>query len=180
MRAKLVEEGRPAIMEKMQMATIGSFCLNEDCEDFNKLNNKNMMKYGKTDKGVQRYRCKTCNKVFVETKGTMFYRVRHSEEEIIECMALVGDRSSLAAIHRNKGIKEETVINWLERAAMQVEQVEEYLLGSYNFSRVQMDALWTYVGHKGEKGGTLKKMEKGHFGGEQSLTSIPGFGLDAQ
>ena len=43
-------------MEKTQIANIGSFCLNEACKDFNKLNNKNMMKYGKTDKGVQRYR----------------------------------------------------------------------------------------------------------------------------
>ena len=169
-REKLVEEGSAVDMEKMQIAVIGYFCLNEACEDYNKLNNKNMLKYGKTDKGVQRYRCKTCKKVFAETKGTMFYRVRHSEEEIVECMALVGDRNSLAAIHRAKGIKEETVINWLERATMHVEQVEEYLIGSYKLSRVQMDALWTYVGHKGEKGGIPKKLQEGRFGVELSLT----------
>ena len=29
----------------------------------------------------------------------MFHRCRHTEEEIIECMAMLGDRSSLAAIH---------------------------------------------------------------------------------
>ena len=160
----------------MQVATIGSFCLNEACEDYNKTNHGNITKYGKTDKGVQRYRCKTCKKVFVETKGTMFYRVRHSPEEIIECMAMVGDRSSLAAIHRVKGIKEETVLNWLERAKTHVEEVEEHLIVPYKLSRIQIDALWTFVGHKGEKGGDQKRMHEEHFGAEQSLTYLPGSG----
>jgi len=51
-------------------------------------------------KGVQRYCCKTCKKGFTATKGTIFYRCRHSEQEIAECMAMVGDRNSLAAIPR--------------------------------------------------------------------------------
>ena len=140
-------------MEEQQMATIGSFCLNEECEDYKKIDRKNVVKCGKTDTGVQRYRCKTCKKSFTETKGTMFYRCRHSEEEIIECMAMLGDRTSLAAIHRIKGIKEETVCQWLERASIHINQFEEYIVKNHKLSRVQLDALWTYVGHKGEKGG---------------------------
>ena len=46
-------------MENMQIADIGSFCQNEACEDYQKVNHGNMIKNGKTDKGVQRYRCKT-------------------------------------------------------------------------------------------------------------------------
>lgn len=141
-------------MEEKQLTAIGTFCLNEACEDYRKVNHGNMIKYGKTDSGVQRYRCKTCKKAFVETKGTMFYRIRHSEEEVVECMEMVADRSSLAAIHRIKGIKEETVDNWLERAASHVEQFEEDLVTKYKLSRVQLDALWSFVGHKGEKGGS--------------------------
>jgi putative SOS response-associated peptidase YedK len=96
----------------------------------------------------------------------MFYRLRHAEEEIVECMKLVGDRNSLAAIHRMKGVKEETVCQWLEKAAAHVEQVEEHLVRPYKLSRVQMDALWTYVGHKGEKGGMMKKRHEELFGAE--------------
>jgi transposase-like protein len=140
-------------MEEKQLATIGTFCLNEACEDYQKVNHGNMIKYGKTDSGVQRYRCKTCRKAFVETKGTMFYRIRHSEEEVVECLEMATDRSSLAAIHRIKGIKEETVSVWLERAASHANQLEENLVTKHKLSRVQLDALWTYVGHKGEKGG---------------------------
>lgn len=167
-------------MEENQIATIGSFCLNEQCEDYQKVGHGNMMKYGKTDTGVQRYRCKTCGKSFTETKGTMFYRLRHSEEEVVECMAMVGDRSSLAAIHRIKGIKEETVINWLDRAASHVEQFEEGIVRKHKLSRVQLDALWTFVGHKGEKGGDQKKKKKAPSGAERPLTWIPDSELGVQ
>ena len=85
---------------------------------------------------------------------------------MVECLAMVGDRASLAAIHRIKGVKEETVCQWLERAATQVEQIEERLVGPKKLTRVQMDALWTYVGHKGEKGGNQKKKHEGRFGEE--------------
>jgi transposase-like protein len=60
-------------LEEKQIATIGSFCLNEECEDYQKVNHGNMIKHGKTDTDVQRYRCKTCKKAFVETKGKPIY-----------------------------------------------------------------------------------------------------------
>lgn len=65
----------------------------------------------------------------------------------------MAERNSLAAIHRVKGIKGETVLDWLREAAKHVEQIEALLLANYQLTRVQLDALWTYVGNKGEKGG---------------------------
>jgi len=55
-------------MEEKQIAAIGTFCLNEVCGDYNKVDHGNVIKSGKTDKGVQRYICKTCKKSFTETK----------------------------------------------------------------------------------------------------------------
>jgi transposase-like protein len=167
-------------MEEKQISKIGSFCLNEACEDYQQVNRGNIIKYGKTETGTQRYRCKTCRKSFVETKGTMFYRLRHPEEVVVECMAMLGDRNSLSAIHRVKGIKEETVCSWLEKAASHVEQFEESIVRKHKLSRVQTDALWTYVDHKGEKGGIQRKTQEEHFGVEPPLTWIPGSGLDVQ
>lgn len=70
---KRVEARGPLdIMEEKQIAAIGSFCLNEACEAYQKVNQGNMMKYGQTEKGVQRYRCKICKQTFTQTKGTMF------------------------------------------------------------------------------------------------------------
>jgi hypothetical protein len=99
-------------------------------------------------------------------KGTIFYRCRHTEDEIVECISMLGDRNSLAAIHRIKGIKEETVMKWLKKASAHVEQFKR-LVRKKKLSRVQLDALWTYVGHKGEKGADLKKLQEGLFGVEK-------------
>jgi hypothetical protein len=82
---------------------------------------------------------------------------------------MLADRNSLAAIHRIKGVKEETVCEWLQRAAAHVEQIEALLLANYSVSRAQLDALWTYVGHKGEKGGTRKKKPEAVSGGARRL-----------
>jgi hypothetical protein len=91
------------------------------------------------------------------------------QEIIIEVLALLGERNSLAAIHRTKGIKEETVVAWLQKAAAHVEEIEAILLANYQMTRAQLDALWTYVGHKGEKGGAMKKKNTGPSGAEQQL-----------
>jgi hypothetical protein len=64
---------------------------------------------------------------------------------------MLAERNSLAAIHRIKGIKEEPVMDWLLEAANHVEEIEAILLTNYHLIRVQIDAMWTYVGHKGEK-----------------------------
>ena len=166
MEEKAFEKRENQAMEEKKVDQAGSFCWNEACADYGQGGKGNLIKNGKTDQGVQRYRCQTCRKTFTQTKGTLFYRCRHSEEMMVECLAMVGDRASLAAIHRIKGVKEETVCQWLERAATQVEQIEERLVGPKKLTRVQMDALWTYVGHKGEKGGNQKKKHKGRFGEE--------------
>jgi transposase-like protein len=153
-REKGTGERGSRAMSEMQLAEMGTFCMNEACEDYQKIKPDNLIKYGQTEKGVQRYRCKTCKKTFTATKGTMFYRLRHSEEEVVECLEMVGDRNSLAAIHRIKGIKEETVCSWMEKAEEQVKQVEDHVVIPYKLRSVQIDALWTFVGHKGEKGGS--------------------------
>ena len=116
-----------------------------------------MRKNGKPPKGVQRYQCKTCKKTCGQTKGTLFYRCRHSQETIVEGLAMLGDRQRLAALHRIKGVKEETVGEWVERAAAHVQPFEEHIIRARKLNRVQLDALWSYVGHIGEKGGAMKK-----------------------
>ncbi len=140
-------------MESRQLVSPSSFCWNPACPDYGKVKHGNIRKFGRTHKGTQRYPCKTCKKTFVETKGTVFYGRHHTQETILECLALLAERNSLAAIHRVKGVKEETVLDGLRAAAEHVEDIEALLLAHYHLPRAQLDALWTYVGHKGEKGG---------------------------
>jgi len=96
----------------------------------------------------------------------VFYAKHHSPKEILECLAMVAERNSLASIHRIKGIKEETVIDWLLEAANHVEEIESLLLANYLLTRVQLDAMWTYVSHKGEKVDIPKRLIEAASGGE--------------
>jgi len=158
-------------MEQTRLVSPGSFCWNPDCPDYGKVGLGNIVKFGQTKKGTQRYRCKTCGKTFVETKGTVFYGRHHSPETILECLAWLAERNSLAAIRRVKGIKEETILDWLREAAKHVEAIEALLLANYHLTRAQLDALWTYVGHKGEKGDIQRKRSGAPSGEGPSSTS---------
>ena len=156
-------------MDHTRLATAGSFCWNPDCPEYAQVGHHTIRKFGQTARGVQRYQCKTCKKTYAETKGTVFHGCHHSQQTILDCPAMLADRNSLAAIHRIKGVKEETVGEWLQRAARHVEEIETVLLANYSVSRAQLDALWTYVGHKGEKGGIVKKRLEAVSGGGRPL-----------
>lgn len=162
-------------MSVQLLARAGSFCWNPKCADYGKSDLHNLRKFGLTRKGTQRYQCRTCKKVFSQFRGTLFHNKQHSPETIIECLAMLGDRSSLAAIHRIKGIKEETVIEWLLSAAKQTEELEAVLIAQYHFTRLQLDAMWSYVGHRGEKKATAKLTSEEPSGGEPQLTSTAGY-----
>jgi transposase-like protein len=138
-------------MKADRLALAGSFCWNRGCTSSGKVDQGNIVRYGRTAKGTQRLKCKICGSVFVGNKGTIFYGLHHSPKEILECLSLLAERNSLAAIHRTKGIKEETVTDWLRKAANHAEEIEALLLANHHLTRVQLDAMWTYVGHKGKK-----------------------------
>ena len=133
-----------------------SFCWNASCSAYGQLDLGNIRKFGHTPAGVQRYQCRVCGHTFVETIGTVLYGRRRPQETILDCLALLAERNSLAAIHRVKGVKEETVMAWLHIAAAHVERIETLLLANYKLTRAQLDAMWAYVGNKGEKGAMPK------------------------
>jgi transposase-like protein len=89
-----------------QLTTPDSFCWNEKCSDYGRVNAGNLRKFGFTRKGRQRWQCTTCKKVVTETKGMVFHGKQYDEQTIIERFAMLAERNSLAAIHRIKCIKE--------------------------------------------------------------------------
>ena len=137
-----------------KFAQVGDFCPNESCPDYGKRQSElqhNITKYGKTKAGRQRYRCKTCGGTFTETQGTIFYRCRTPEDEIIETLALIAEGNRISSLARAKGHKEDTIIDWVRKAGQHAEAIEEVLLSEYHLTRGQIDGLWAYVGNKGEK-----------------------------
>ena len=137
-----------------KFAQVGDFCPNEICSDCGKLQSDqqhNIIKFGKTKAGRQRYKCNTCGQTFTETKGTLFYRRHTSEDEIIDTLAHIAEGNRISSLTRTKGHKEDTIIDWIREASKQAEAIEEVLLADYQLTRGQLDGLWAYVGNKGEK-----------------------------
>jgi transposase-like protein len=154
----------------MGFARVGDFCPNEICPDYEKTQSdqqRNIKKAGKTKKGCQRYQCKTCGQTFVETKGTIFYRRRTAEEEILETLAFIAEGVRISSLARVKGHKEDTILDWLRTEAQHAEGIEEILLAEYHLDQGQLDALWSYVGNKGEKRGILKQKNEASSGGRR-------------
>ena len=142
-----------------KLAQVGDFCPNSDCADYGKLRSEdqtNIIKFGKTKAGRQRFRCKTCRHTFVETKGTVFYRRRTPASEIIEALTLIAEGSRISSVARVKGHKKDTIIDWIQEAGDHAEALEEVLLADYQLERGQLDGLWAYVYNKGEKRTTPK------------------------
>ena len=154
----------------MEFAQVGDFCPNEICPEYGKIQSdqqRNIKKAGKSKKGRQRYQCKTCGQTFVETKGTIFYRRRTAEGEILETLAFIAEGVRISSLARVKGHKEDTILDWLRTAAQHAEEIEEILLAEYQLDQGQLDALWSYVGNKGEKRGILKQKNEASSGGRR-------------
>ena len=92
------------MQEPTRLVHPSAFCWNPQCSEYGQVGRGNIRLFGRTQAGTQCYHCRTCGKTFVETIGTVFYGQHHSQDTILEGLALLAERNSLAAIHRVKGI----------------------------------------------------------------------------
>ena len=148
-----------------ELVAVGQFCPNEACERYGDIKKARIIRFGQTAKGTQRFRCQACGKTFVETTGTLFYGKQTAKKDILETLALLAEGVRISSISRVKGHKEDTILGWLRAAARHAEQVEAILLKDYQVSQAQIDALWAYVGHKGQKGDIPKAKKQVNSGG---------------
>jgi len=146
------------------LVEVGRFCPNEVCPDYGKVDAGNIIHFGRTRNGTQRYRCRVCGETFTETRGTLFCRRRTDSKGILESLALLAEGVRISSIARPKGFKEDTILSWPREAGRHAQEVEAILPGDYRMSRAQIDPLWTYVGHKGEKGGMKRASDPGGSG----------------
>ena len=69
----------------------------------------------------------------------------------METLALIAEGSRVSSVARVKGHKEDTIVEWLRDAAQHAQAIEAELLKNFRIERGQLDAMWSYVGNKGEK-----------------------------
>ena len=118
------------------------FCTNVECLDYGVEGRGNVVGYGRK---MRRFQCKTCGRVFSARKGTFFYRLRTDVKVILEALHLLLEGNSMAAVARVKGVKEETIANWLKRASEHADEVNDLLVRNLHLTQVQVDELWDFI-----------------------------------
>ena len=83
------------------------------------------------EKGLRRQFCDSTT----NQKGTLFHNRKTPEGEIIECRAMITEGMRISSISRVKGIKEDTILNWIRSAGAHAEEIEAVLLAEYELSR---------------------------------------------
>ncbi len=148
------------------LAQVGEFCPNPLCQHYGQLGQDHLIRFGKTSAGRQRFRCRSCGKTFTETKGTLFYRRRKSQDEMLHALSLIAEGSRPSSIVRLLSITYDTLRDWVTLASQHVESVEAALLADYAVTAAQIDALWCYVGNRGEKKPIPRPMNVAPFGAQ--------------
>ncbi len=126
-------------------------CPNPDCKQHQLMNRGNIRAISTylTESGKRRiFHCKTCGQNFSETRDTVFFDLRTPEEKVMLALKMLLVRVGLSDIGFVLGVTEETVLEWLFRAAQQAEKINHHLLRELPVTQVQLDELWNFVKRK--------------------------------
>jgi IS1 family transposase len=78
----------------------------------------------------------------------VFFDLRTPEEKVMMALKMILVRVSLTNISFVLGVKAETVLEWLERAAQTAEAINAVLLQDLPVTEVQLDEMWRFVKRK--------------------------------
>jgi transposase-like protein len=102
-----------------------TFCPNRACPARGQRGQGNI---GIHSRQAKRFICKQCHKTFTATKGTVFYRLRTSAEQVVIVMTWLAHGCPLQAIVAAFRLDERTVADWWARAGQQGQAVQAYLV----------------------------------------------------
>ena len=102
-----------------------------------------------TESGKRRiFRCQRCETTFSETRDTVFFDLRTSEEKVLMALKMLLVRVDRSGISFVLGVHEETVLAWLVRAAAKAHEINEHVLRDLPVTQVQLDEMWNFIARK--------------------------------
>lgn len=122
------------------------FCPNTACPARGKSDARNIVIHSRQE---ARYRCKVCGKTFAASRGTPFYRLRHSVELVTTVVTLLAYGCPIQAVVAAFGLDERTVYAWQRRSGRHCQGVHEQLVERpRDLEHVQADEIYVKVqGH---------------------------------
>jgi insertion element IS1 protein InsB len=106
-----------------------------------------IVKNGTTRRGKQNYKCRDCNRQFVE--NPQWQPVAPDRQEMIDRLLL--ERVSIAGIARVAEVSENWLQDYVNQCYEAVPRTAEVEPKAKAALQVQMDELWSFVDHKGNK-----------------------------
>jgi len=133
-------------------------CPNTECCPYGHKNQGNIRCIASymTQSGKRRiFECTTCGEQFSETRDTVFFDLKTGEDKVMMALKMILVRVSLTNISFVLGVKAETVLGWLERAAHKAGEINGVLLNELPVMEcptegtvVQLDEMWSFVRRK--------------------------------
>ena len=129
----------------------GQPCPNPTCSHsrlFNRGNVRAIATY-LTQSGKRRiFLCSACGKTFSETRDTVFFDLRTPEEKVMMALKMLLVKVALSDIGFVLGVTEETVLEWLRRAAHKAHEINAHLFRDLPVTQVQLDEMWNFIRRK--------------------------------
>src|SRR5262245_18916970 len=129
----------------------GQPCPNPDCSYYRLLNRGNISAISTymTQSGKRRiFRCSKCKRPFSETRDTDFFDLRSPEDKVLMALKMLLVKVALSDISFVLGVTEETVLEWLRRAAQKAHEINAHLLRDLPVTQVQLDEMWSFIRRK--------------------------------
>jgi len=102
-----------------------------------------------TQSGKRRiFCCSKCARPFSETRDTVFFDLRTPEEKVMMALKMLLVKVALSDISFVLGVTEETVLEWLRRAAQKAHEINVHLLRDLPVTQVQLDEMWSFIRRK--------------------------------
>ena len=134
------------VVTQSDLDVLGFWCWHEGCPDYGKKGSGNIIlkeRYGRNN--IALLLCKTCGHCFSENRGTPFFDLNTSMEEVLRTIALLPEKGSIRGLARATGHDKNTICRWLDLVGNHCREVTDYYLNDLNMDRVQVDEIWSYI-----------------------------------
>lgn len=105
-------------------------------------------KFGKDRNGLQRYRCLSCKKTFLEPHDRPLGNMRLSMDKALSIIQHLVEGCSIRTTERITGVRKQAIIALLELVGERCEKMMADRIKGLTVKEVQADEIWGFVGMK--------------------------------
>jgi transposase-like protein/IS1 family transposase len=105
-------------------------------------------KFGKDRKGLQRFRCPTCKKTFLEPHQGPLGEMRLPLEKAVSVIQHLVEGCSIRSTERITGVEKRTILSLLALAGERCEKLMKDRIHGLKIKECACDEIWGYVGMK--------------------------------